>query len=91
MKLNLSNEEIQMIVDALVFTSTTDISANHGSEYEIKVAELANKISKEYFNVDDSKNTLFAIKKDGEYLLDSPHTTPIIKHLMKTEDEDELQ
>ena len=90
MELYLTKEEIQMVVDALVFTATTDISANHNEEYEIKVATLANKLSNDYFNVDDSKNTFFAIQKDGEYLLDSPHTTPIIKHLMKNEDDNEL-
>ena len=79
MMVNLTLEEKQLIVDALLFAATPDIVANWPSEYSEKFVALAEKIgarpTKYTYLFDASKNTP----------LENPELTERIKKILNGE------
>lgn len=77
-RINLTDNELQMIIDCLSFSSSSDIHAFWDSDYQIILAELACRLS-ETSDIKASDNVLLADGFDEE----NPLSNKILKNFIK--------
>lgn len=77
-RINLTDEEVQMIIDSLAIASSGDVHAFWDWDYQILLAELACRLS-ETSDIRASDNVLLA---DG-FDVENPLSNKILKNFIK--------
>lgn len=83
MKINFTNEQIELMIGALAFTSSVDVSYNYSNKLNQEMVDLALKLSK---NANLSANNSFYIPSFVDY--DNITLVGILRNLFKKDDTD---